>query len=248
MQEIADRRPAVLAALEFRHVHVGGVVDRLDRAFRNRDADQDSHDRFHHRLGNQPVAVGPAVLIMLEQDLLIPGNQEAGNGIARKVFGQGGGAARISIAKVDCRARERPGRGGACDPPRRIDLVEMAECTDAIFRLVWIALESGTQRSRYWKALGRSVAFGVRACRGEHRPGAGFDCRRTVSRLGDRGTSSGSPVCGCCGGARKRRAPGNQSAVTSSSDHSSAVRRRSSADAPAELPRSARYPSRAGPA
>jgi len=44
VQEIADRRPAILGAFETRHIGFGRVVDRFDRAFRDCDADQYPRD------------------------------------------------------------------------------------------------------------------------------------------------------------------------------------------------------------
>jgi hypothetical protein len=44
VQEIADRRLAVFAALETGHIGFGGVVDRFDRAFRDCDANQYAGD------------------------------------------------------------------------------------------------------------------------------------------------------------------------------------------------------------
>ena len=87
MQQVADRRPAIFGALESRHIGLRRIVDRFDRAFGNGDADQHSRDRFHHRLRNQPVAIGPSVLIMLEQNPVVLGDQQTGDRIARQIVG-----------------------------------------------------------------------------------------------------------------------------------------------------------------
>ena len=81
MQEIADRGGTVLAALETGHIHLGQVIDGFDRAVGNGDADQQARDRFDHRLRDEPVAVGSAILVVLKQNLIVACDQEAGDGI-----------------------------------------------------------------------------------------------------------------------------------------------------------------------
>ena len=162
MEEIADRRLAIFGALEAGHVDFRRIVDRFDRAFRHRNADQHPGDRLHHRLGDEPVAIGPAVLIMLEQNLVVPGDQQTGDGIARQIFSQGRRLAAIRIADVGRRTFEGPWRGGALDPPRRIGFIEMAECTDAIFRFKRVA---GLNRKRAIgdrKTFRGSIKLGIR--------------------------------------------------------------------------------------
>ena len=85
VQEVADRRRPVFAAAKARHVSLGRIRDRLDRALGHGDADQHADDRLHHRLRDQTVAVGAPVLIALEQDAVVAGDQQAGDGISRQI-------------------------------------------------------------------------------------------------------------------------------------------------------------------
>ena len=167
MQEIADRRPAIFGSAEARHIGLGRVVDRFDRAFGNRDADQQAGDRLDHRLGNKPVAVGPAVLVMLEQDLVVLGDQETGDGIAREVAGH---FSPKRIGQFRRRALERPRYGGALHLPRRIDVIDMGERADAIAWLPRIALPSGLYGIGDRISCRGAVELGVGTGGGEDRP------------------------------------------------------------------------------
>jgi hypothetical protein len=140
MQEITDRRPAIFGSAEARHIDLGRVVDRFDRTFGNRDADQQAGDRLDHRLGNKPVAVCPAVLVMLEQDLVVLGDQETGDGIACEVAGH---FSPKRIGQFRRCALERPRYGDTLHLPRRIDVIDMSESADAIAWLPRIALPFG---------------------------------------------------------------------------------------------------------
>src|SRR5216683_4734940 len=93
---------------------------------------------------NIPV-IGSAVLIMLEQNLIILRDQQTGDGIARQIFRQRRSISPIRIAEFGLRTFEHPWRRGALDPPRRIDFIEMAERADAIFGLIRVA---GLNRER----------------------------------------------------------------------------------------------------
>jgi hypothetical protein len=51
VQQVADRRAAVLAALEAGDIGLWRIIDRFDRTVGNRETDQYSGDRLDHRLG-----------------------------------------------------------------------------------------------------------------------------------------------------------------------------------------------------
>src|SRR6516165_7595948 len=76
---------------------------------------------------------------MLAEDLVVLGDQEAGNGIARKVFCQRRPIAAKIIADVHRRAFEHPRYSRAPDAMRWEDFVEVAVGADAIFYLMGLA-------------------------------------------------------------------------------------------------------------
>ena len=77
MQEVADWRFAVFAAPEPGHISFDRIVDRSDCPVGNGNADQDAHDRLDHRLRKQPVPVGSRILIVLEENAVVFGDEEA---------------------------------------------------------------------------------------------------------------------------------------------------------------------------
>ncbi|WP_423968955.1 hypothetical protein [Bradyrhizobium sp.] len=130
---------------------------------------------------------------MLEQNLVVFRNQQAGDRVAREIFSQGWWLSMIVISNVGRRTFEGPWRSGTLDPPRRINLVKMAEYTDAIFWFVRVALQDGFEKARYREALNRSVEFSVWACRGEDRLGASLSISGIWNWLGG-GITSESDV------------------------------------------------------
>jgi hypothetical protein len=84
------------------------------------------------------------------------------------------------------RPLEHPRRCGACDPPCRIDLVDMAESADAISWRVWIAAaQSNLQRTRNGIAFGKAIKRSVRTILGKYRSDVGIACgvaRRHVEK------------------------------------------------------------------
>ncbi len=163
MEQVEDRGPAVFAAFEPRDIGLRRVVDRFDRALGNGNADQYPRDRFGDRLGNEPIAICPPVLVMFKENLVVPCDQKAGDGIARQIFDQRRLASPEPIANIDSRPFERPWRFGARNPPGRIDFIEMAERANTILWLIGIA---GLNRKRTignWKAFSGSIELGIRA-------------------------------------------------------------------------------------
>ena len=140
MQEIADRRPAIFGSPKSRHVGFGRVVDRFDRAVGDGKANQKAGDRLDHRLRNEAVAVGPAVLVMLKENLIVLGDQQSRDRIAREVAGH---FSPKRFGKCRRCALEPPGHCSTLHLPRRIDVVDVGESADAIGRLPRIALPSG---------------------------------------------------------------------------------------------------------
>ena len=82
MQQVADRRLAVFRALEARHIRLCSIIDRFDRAIADRDPNQHRGDRLCHRLRDEPIAIGPSILVMLTEDLVVLGDQQACNRVA----------------------------------------------------------------------------------------------------------------------------------------------------------------------
>src|SRR6516164_5463987 len=73
---------------------------------------------------------------MLAEDLVVLGDQQTGNGIARKVFCQRRPIAAKIIADVHRQAFEHPRCSRAPDAMRWEDFVEVAVGADAIFYLM----------------------------------------------------------------------------------------------------------------
>jgi|RhiMethySRZTD1v2_1073278.scaffolds.fasta_scaffold530245_3 hypothetical protein len=86
VQQISDRGLAVLRVGELRNVGRDCLIDRLDRAFRDGDADQHCRDRLCHGLREETVAVGARVLIVLEEDCVILRYQQTGRRIAVEII------------------------------------------------------------------------------------------------------------------------------------------------------------------
>jgi hypothetical protein len=82
-----DRRPAVLGSPEAGYISIRSIIDRLDCSFGDCDTDQQPGDGFDHRLGCETVAIGSSILMMLEEDLVVLGDQQAGDRIARDTSG-----------------------------------------------------------------------------------------------------------------------------------------------------------------
>ena len=100
VKKIADRGSAVLAVLEAWNVSLGQIIDRFDRTVGNGDAHQQAGDRLHHRLRNETVAVGPPILVMLEQDLIVPGDHFGMDGHLRIGFGEEAGYMREGLNRL----------------------------------------------------------------------------------------------------------------------------------------------------
>jgi len=83
MQQVANWRLAVFRVLKARHIRLCRIIDRFDRALADSDPNQHRGDRLRHRLRNEPVAIGPPILVMLEEYLVVLGDQQACNRIAR---------------------------------------------------------------------------------------------------------------------------------------------------------------------
>ena len=64
---------------------------------------------------------------MLEENSVVLGNEQAGDGIARQVRLQRGSVAVEAVANIGGRALECPGRRGTFDAARRKEFIEMAE-------------------------------------------------------------------------------------------------------------------------
>src|SRR5947199_6491660 len=108
---------------------------------------------------------------MLEQDTVVLGDQQTRDRITRQIVGHRRAIAPIGVPDLRLRALEHPWRGGALDPPRRIDFIKMAERADTVFRFVWIAGLNRKRRVGNRKTFGSSVAFGIRARWREYRTG-----------------------------------------------------------------------------
>src|SRR5258707_13397679 len=163
MQQVTDRRYAIFRAFEPGDIGLRRIVHRFDRAFCDGGANQHASDRLGHGLRNQPVAIDPAILIILTKNLVVLGDQQAGDGIARQIVRYGRATTPVVIANFRLRPFERPWYSSALDAMRWIDFVEMAVGADTILRLVWLA---GLNRQR---AIGNrkprrgAVMLGVRA-------------------------------------------------------------------------------------
>src|SRR5215813_5918795 len=139
MEEIPDWGHPVLRTLEARHIGFGFVVDRFNRPLGDRNPDQYAHDRFDHRLRYESIMVRPTILIAFEQDLIFLAHQQAGDGIARHVVGQGILSPANSISNLAKRAFEHPWLRGAIDLASRIERIKVAERANAVLRLPRIA-------------------------------------------------------------------------------------------------------------
>jgi hypothetical protein len=129
-QEVADRRAAILAAGECRHVALGRILDRGDGAVGEREPDQHRRDRLRHRERGQTVAVVAPVLVALDQDRIAARDQQPGRRIAREILiereATAAGLARRIVGQAGSLRRALPGRGDrrAGDDGRRPDLVQ----------------------------------------------------------------------------------------------------------------------------
>src|ERR1700730_17389887 len=97
--------------------------------------------------------IGSSVLIMLAENLGVLGYQKARDGITRQIFLNGRLFSSVRIANVDLSSVEHPLLGGVFNTPCRINLIEMAECADAIVRLIRVPLPNGSQISGDRKSL-----------------------------------------------------------------------------------------------
>jgi hypothetical protein len=125
-----------------------------------------------HRLRNQAVAIGPAILIVLAKNVVVLGDQQASDGIARQIVQYGRAIAPIVIANVRLRPLEKPWCGGALDPMRRIDLIKMAVSADAILQFMRLAGLNGERVIGNRKPLRGTVKLGVRTRGRETGPAA----------------------------------------------------------------------------
>jgi len=76
---------------------------------------------------------------MLDEYLVVLGDQQASNRIARQVFYYRRSLAPKIIADLRLRALEHPRDSRALDPMCRIDFIEMAVGADAIFYFIGVA-------------------------------------------------------------------------------------------------------------
>src|ERR1700733_8510430 len=106
--------------------------------------------------------IGSSVLIMLAENLGALGYQKPHDGVTRQIFLNGGLFSLVRVANIDLRAREHPRLGGVFNTPCRTKLVEMAECADAIVRLIRVPLPNGSQISGDRETFGGSVALCIR--------------------------------------------------------------------------------------
>src|SRR5262249_23529745 len=130
----------------------------------------------------QPVPIGAAVLVALNQNQIVLGDQQTRHRIARQILCKRSAAALVLVADIRRRPLERPGRCGASNMTRRKYLVEVTECADAIFRRCRIAGLVDPPAVLDRVVLGRTVKLGARATGGERRtiatPGSPTPLRR----------------------------------------------------------------------
>jgi hypothetical protein len=132
---------------------------------------------FTHRQGDEPVTVGPIVLIVLEEGVIVLGDQKPGHGISRQIVSQRRWAPMKPVANVGRRAFEHPWRGGTLDLPRPVKVIEVSERADAISRFPRLTFPPSAQNP------GDRVAFicSVQLCIGP----TDSECRsRVFSRVG----------------------------------------------------------------
>ena len=119
--------------------------------------------------------VVPGVLIALDQDRVTARDEKSGDGIVRQVVVEREGLDPVLVAqgRLGGGSVEARRRGGPTDNPALEELVEVTEGADK---------ERGARDDPDWIALARAVRLGVRAARGEPRPGAGRRRRRRTRR------------------------------------------------------------------
>src|SRR5437016_14683955 len=109
---------------------------------------------------------------MLEEDMVVLSDQQAGDRIARYVVDGRKAASLKIVVDLCCRALEIPGRPGALDEPCRIDLIEMGERADTVFCRPGVA-----PPSRFHNNVGRA-GLHCTVTRGG-RPGLRVRCDRS---------------------------------------------------------------------
>ena len=75
VQQRADWGLPELGVGEFGDIGLSEIVDGVDRSVLQRDADQQRGDGLGHRLRCHPIVLGSCVLIVLEQDGVVFGDQ-----------------------------------------------------------------------------------------------------------------------------------------------------------------------------
>ena len=183
LQQVAQRRAPVLGSGEPGHVRRGGIVDRADATLRDGDPDQHRRDRLGHRPRREPVAVGPRVLVALDEDRLVAGDQQPGRRVPRQVVVEAEGLPLVLVAqrRLGRGPRERRRVRGPADHVRREDLVLVALRADQIGDA-----EEGHPAAE-WIALAGSLLVGIRSTRVEARPEiGGLRRRRRRRRCGAR--------------------------------------------------------------
>ena len=110
------------------HVRRGEIVDRADAPLGDRDPDQHRRDRLGHRPRREPIAVGPRVLVALDEDRLVAGDQEPGRRVARQIVVEAEGLPLVLVAQrgLGRGPRERRRFRGPMDRCAREDLVLVA--------------------------------------------------------------------------------------------------------------------------
>ena len=83
MQQVANWRLAVFRVLKARHIRLRRTIDRFNHALADGDPNQHRRDRLRHRLRKEPIAIGPPILVILAEYLVILGDQQTRNRIAR---------------------------------------------------------------------------------------------------------------------------------------------------------------------
>src|SRR5262249_26627980 len=124
---MSKRRASVFGAAERRHVRANGIIDRVDVAFRERNADQHGGDGLGHRPRGEAMPIVPAVLVTLDEDRVAARDEEAGGRVAPEVVVERAGLAPKLVAerRLGVYASERRRRGGAANQPAFEDLIEM---------------------------------------------------------------------------------------------------------------------------